>query len=92
MKAAPALLLLVATAAHADGSRISCPRAQYPYMQLQVYACSRLESRPPVIRLDPVNYARLRGEMEKCAGHPITGRITLCGIPVIPAAPGGVST
>src|SRR5947207_1093507 len=52
------------------GTRIRCPRAQYPYMQLQVYACSRLQRRPPVIRVDPANYARLRAEMEKCAGHP----------------------
>jgi hypothetical protein len=87
MKVAAALLLLVALAARADGgSRIRCPRAQYPYMQLQVYACSRLQSRPPVIRLDPANYARLRAEMERCVGHPILGRITLCGIPVVPAA------
>ena len=69
------------------GTRIHCPRAQYPYMQLQVYACSRLQRRPPVIRLDPANYARLRAEMEKCAGHPIPGRISLCGIPVVPATP-----
>ena len=69
------------------GTRIRCPRAQYPYMQLQVYACSRLQGRPPVIRLEPANYARLRAEMEKCAGHPIPGRISLCGIPVVPATP-----
>jgi len=56
-------------------------------MQLQVYACSRLQRRPPVIRLDPANYARLRAEMEKCAGHPILGRISLCGIPVVPGNP-----
>jgi hypothetical protein len=55
-------------------------------MQLQVYACAHLLHRPPVIVLDPANYARLRAEMEQCAGHTIPGQIKLCGIPVVPGS------
>ena len=94
MRVTSTVLLLIALAANADAAGIRCRRAQYPYLQLQIYACSRLRQRPPVIVLDPANYTRLRGEMEQCVGHHVSGQIKLCGIPVVPGSkpPKGTST
>jgi hypothetical protein len=94
MRVAATVLLLFALAANADAAGNRCRRAQYPYLHLQIYACSRLRQKPPVIVLDPANYTRLRAEMEQCVGHRVSGQLKLCGIPVVPGSkpPKGIST
>lgn len=61
-----------------------CSRGEYPLMQVQVLACSKLKIKPAVIVLEPDNYKRLFGEYERCVGRKLdpSTTIRLCGVPV----------